>query len=134
VTHHCQSNNCAHSLCLLLKPPLHALQTHLYSRFTTLVLCMLLLLWTFPSTMTELLALVARKFLFCSLGSSFRGFTRTQLRRIQLVFVIVTCNECRSFSRCQFVSSNLNGTEILINQIRRLFVCSDGMPYIVKLS
>jgi len=85
----------------------------LCSRFTTSVPCMLLLLRTIQCLVTKLFALVARKFLFCAVSSSFHGFTGVHFHRIQLLLVIFMCNECRSFSRCQFVSSKLNCTELL---------------------
>ena len=47
----------------------------LCSWFTTSVPCMLLLLRTLRCPVTKLFALVARKFLFCVVNSSFHGFT-----------------------------------------------------------
>jgi len=79
------------------------------------------------SPVTELLRLVARKFLFCAISSSVR-----ELTRIQLLLVICMCNERRSFSRHQFVSLQLMRSELLNEQIHCLFARRNVMPNILE--
>ena len=95
--------------------------------------CMLLLLRALCSPVTELFALIARKFLFCVISSSFHWFTGIHFYRIWLLLVIFMCNEHRSFNQCQFVSLQLNCTELLNEQIHCLFARRNGIPNILKL-
>jgi len=67
---------------------------------------MLLLLRTLCSPMTKLFALVARKFLFCAVSSTFHGFTGFHFHRIRLLLVIFMCNERRSFSDASLSARN----------------------------
>jgi len=54
------------------------------------------------------------------------------LRRIRLLLVIFMCNERRRFSWCQFVSSQLNCTELLNEEIYRLFARMNGNQHILE--
>ena len=96
--------------------------------------CMLLLLRTLRSPVTKLFALVARKFLFYAVSSPFHGFTRIHFHRIWLLLVIFMCNECRSFSQCQFVSSQLNCTQLLNEQIHHCVLVGMVSQTSLKLS
>ena len=58
--------------------------------------------------------------LFCVVSSSFHGFTGIHFHRIRLLLVIFMGNECCSFSQWQFVSSQLNCSELLNEQINSL--------------
>ena len=100
------------STVLLLKPHyMHQESISIICSRCTSVPCMLLLLRALHSPVTKLFALVARKFVSRD-QLSFCGFTGIPFRRIRLL-VFFRCNERRSFSRCQFVSSQLNCTELL---------------------
>jgi len=120
-----------HNACSWSPPYMHweRISILLCSRFTTSVPCILLLLRTLRSLVTKLFALVARKCLFCAISSSFHGFTGILFHRIQLLLVF---NERCSYSQCQFVSSQLNCTE-LNEQIYRLCASRNGIPNVLEI-
>jgi len=102
------------STTLALQAPHHThwecISILLCSRFTTSVPCKLLLLRTLRSPVTKFFALVARKFLLCSVSSPFHGFTGIHFHRIRLLLVIFM----------GIVSLQLNCTELLNEQINSL--------------
>jgi len=88
-----------------------------WTRFTNSVPCMLTFLRTFGRPDTKRFALVARKFLFFAISSSFLGFTGIHFRKIRPFLVIL--------SGCHFIESQFN---ILNEQIQCLYVRMNYFP------